>query len=202
MYIILLYHEIIYIITDMLLNEFLSYVKTGKALSTDEIHAIMGEMSEEARCVTFRLNSSYHTPSEVRELLSELFGYKVPESLRVFPPFYSDFGKNIHVGENVFINACCHFQDHGGVTIGDGCQIGHNVVFATLNHGLQPEERGITYPAPIVLGKNVWVGSNSTILQGVTIGDNAVIAAGAVVTRDVEAGTIVGGVPARFIKRI
>ena len=201
-YNVLLYHESIYIITDMLLNEFLSWVKTGKALGTDEIHALMGEMSEEARRVTFRLNSSYHTPEEVRELLSELFGYKVPESLRVFPPFYSDFGKNIHVGENVFINACCHFQDHGGVTIGDGCQIGHNVVFATLNHGLQPEERGITYPAPIVLGKNVWVGSNSTILQGVTIGDNAVIAAGAVVTRDVEAGTIVGGVPARFIKRI
>ena len=201
-YNVLLYHELIYIITDMLLNEFLSWVKTGKALGTDEIHALMGEMSEEARRVTFRLNSSYHTPEEVRELLSELFGYKVPESLRVFPPFYSDFGKNIHVGENVFINACCHFQDHGGVTIGDGCQIGHNVVFATLNHGLQPEERGITYPAPIVLGKNVWVGSNSTILQGVTIGDNAVIAAGAVVTRDVEAGTIVGGVPARFIKRI
>ena len=157
----------------MLLNEFLSWVKTGKALGTDEIHALMGEMSEEARRVTFRLNSSYHTPEEVRELLSELFGYKVPESL-----------------------------DHGGVTIGDGCQIGHNVVFATLNHGLQPEERGITYPAPIVLGKNVWVGSNSTILQGVTIGDNAVIAAGAVVTKDVEAGTIVGGVPARFIKKI
>ena len=201
-YNVLLYHESIYIITDMLLNEFLSWVKTGKALGTDEIHALMGEMSEEARRVTFRLNSSYHSPEEVRELLSELFGYKVPESLRVFPPFYSDFGKNIHVGENVFINACCHFQDHGGVTIGDGCQIGHNVVFATLNHGLQPEERGITYPAPIVLGKNVWVGSNSTILQGVTIGDNAVIAAGAVVTRDVEAGTIVGGVPARFIKRI
>ena len=186
----------------MLLNEFLSWVKTGKVLGTDEIHALMGEMSEEARRVTFRLNSSYHTPEEVRELLSELFGYKVPESLRVFPPFYSDFGKNIHVGENVFINACCHFQDHGGVTIGDGCQIGHNVVFATLNHGLQPEERGITYPAPIVLGKNVWVGSNSTILQGVTIGDNAVIAAGAVVTKDVEPGTIVGGVPARFIKKI
>ena len=186
----------------MLLNDFLSYVKTGKALDTDEIHALMGEMSEEARCVTFRLNSSYHTPDEVRGLLSELFGYTVPETLRVFPPFYSDFGKNIHVGENVFINACCHFQDHGGVTLGDGCQIGHNVVFATLNHGLQPEERGITYPAPIVLGKNVWVGSNSPILQGVTIGDNAVIAAGAVVTKDVEPGTIVGGVPARFIKKL
>ena len=86
--------------------------------------------------------------------------------------------------------------------IGDGCQIGHNVVFATLNHGLAPKERKSTYPAPIVLGRNVWVGSNATILQGVTIGDNAVIAAGAVVTKDVAAGTVVGGVPARFIKNI
>lgn len=86
--------------------------------------------------------------------------------------------------------------------IGDGCQIGHNVVFATLNHGLAQEDRQTTYPAPIVLGKDVWIGSNATILQGVTIGDNAVVGAGAVVTKDVEANTIVGGVPARFIKSI
>ena len=123
-------------------------------------------------------------------------------ALRVFPPFYADFGKNITVGEGVFINACCHFQDHGGVIIGDGCQIGHNVVFATLNHGLAQEDRQTTYPAPIVLGKDVWIGSNATILQGVTIGDNAVVGAGAVVMKDVEANTIVGGVPARFIKSI
>lgn len=150
----------------------------------------------------FRLNSAWHSQEEIRSLLGELFGRPVPDTLRVFPPFYSDFGKNIHVGENVFINACCHFQDHGGVTLGDGCQIGHNVVFATLNHGLEPADRGTTYPAPIVLGRNVWVGSNATILQGVTIGDNAVVAAGAVVSRDVPANTIVGGVPARIIKRI
>ena len=148
------------------------------------------------------LNNGYHTPDEVRGLLSELFGYRVPSSLRVFPPFYADFGKNITVGEGVFINACCHFQDHGGVIIGDGCQIGHNVVFATLNHGLAPEERHTTYPAPIVLGKNVWIGSNATILQGVTIGDNVVIGAGAVVTRDLEANTVAAGVPAQFIKSI
>lgn len=186
----------------MTLNEFLTYVKTGQALSSPEIHELMNRMSNEARKITFRLNSAYHTPEEVNALLSELFGKPVSDSLRVFPPFYSDFGKNIQVGENVFINACCHFQDHGGVTIGDGCQIGHNVVFATLNHGLSPEDRLHTYPAPIVLGKNVWVGSNATILQGVTIGDNAIIGAGAVVTKDVAANTIVGGVPARFIKRI
>lgn len=162
----------------------------------------MNDMSNEARRITFELNNAYHTPEEVRNLLSRLFGKTVDESFRVFPPFYTDFGKNITVGKNVFINACCHFQDHEGVSLGDGCQIGHNVVFATLNHGLAPEDRQTTYPAPITLGKNVWVGSNSTILQGVTIGDNAVIAAGAVVTKDVPENTIVGGVPARIIRKI
>ena len=163
----------------MTINEFKDYVKTGRALDTEEIHIFMDEMSDAARRITFRLNAAYHTPEEVRALLSELLGYEVPSSLRVFPPFYTDFGKNITVGENVFINACCHFQDHGSVILGDGCQIGHNVVFATLN---------------------VWVGSNSTILQGVAIGDNAVVAAGAVVTKNVPANVVVGGVPARIIK--
>ena len=145
---------------------------------------------------------AYHTPDEVRALLSRLFGYEIDPSVRVFPPFYTDFGRNIAVGKGVFINACCHFQDHGGVTLGDGCQIGHNVVFATLDHGIAPAERRTTVPAPIVLGRNVWVGSNATILRGVTIGDNAVVAAGAVVAKDVEANTIVGGVPARLLRRI
>ena len=186
----------------MEIEEFKEYVKRGEALSSEEIHRFMNRMSDEARRIPFRLNTAYHTPDEVRGLLSELFGYRVPESLRVFPPFYTDFGRNITVGRDVFINACCHFQDHGGGTIGDGCQLGHNVVFATRNHGLSPEDRQNTYPAPIVLGRNVWVGSNATILQGVTIGDNAVIAAGAAVTKDVEPATIVGGVPAKVIRRL
>ncbi len=188
--------------TTMTIEDFKEFVKTRQALGTEEIHRFMDEMSDAARRVTSRLNSAYHTPDEVRALLSDLFGFRVPPSLRVFPPFYSDFGKNITLGENVFINAGCHFQDHGGVTLGDGCQIGHNVVFATLNHGLSPEDRENTYPAPIMLGRNVWVGSNATLLPGVVVGDNAVIAAGAVVTRDVATDTIVGGVPAKFIKRI
>ena len=182
----------------MTIESFKAYVKARKALNTEDIHHFMDDMSNEARRITFRLNTAYHVPDKVRELLSELFGYSVPQTLRVFPPFYTDFGKNISIGENVFINACCHFQDHGGITIGDGCQIGHNVVFATLNHGLAPEDRKTTYPAPIILGKNVWIGSNATILQDVSIGDNAIIGAGAVVTKNVEANTIVGGSPARF----
>lgn len=186
----------------MTLEEFKDFVKTGKPLDTEEIHQLMDDMSNEARRITFRLNSAYHTPDEVRAVLSELFGYKVPDTFRVFPPFYTDFGKNITVGEGVFINACCHFQDHGGITIGDGSQIGHNVVFATLNHFIEAEKRKMTYSAPIVLGKNVWVGSNATILQGVTIGDNSVIGAGAVVAQDIPANAVAVGVPARVIKRI
>ena len=80
----------------------------------------MDEMSDSARRITFELNGSYHTPDEVRALLSRLFGYEIDPSVRVFPPFYTDFGRNIAVGKGVFINACCHFQDHGGVTLGDG----------------------------------------------------------------------------------
>lgn len=186
----------------MTLEEFLGYTKMGFPLSTDEIHKFMDEMAEEARRITFELNSSYHTPNVNRRLLSRLFGRDVPKTLRVFPPFYTDFGKNIHLGENVFINACCHFQDHGGIFIGDRTQIGHGVVFATLNHGIAPKDRVHTYPKPIQVGKNVWIGSNSTILPGVTIGDNAIVAAGAVVAKDVPANTIVGGVPAKVIREI
>ena len=126
----------------MTLDDFLEYVKTRKALNTEDIHRFMDEMSNEARRITFKLNASFHAPDEVRALLSELFGKPVPPSLRVFPPFYTDFGKNIEIGNDVFINACCHFQDHGGVTLGDGCQRGHNVVFATL-----PSYNRISYKA-------------------------------------------------------
>ncbi|WP_346696035.1 DapH/DapD/GlmU-related protein [Barnesiella viscericola] len=183
----------------MTLQEFLQHTAERKPLRGAEIGQFMNEMSDEARRITCQMNNAYHTPDEIRELLAQLTGQPVPDTVRVFPPLYADFGKNIHLGENVFINDCCHFQDHGGITLGDGCQIGHGVVFATLNHGLAPEDRQTTYPAPIVLGRNVWVGANATILQGVTIGDNAVVAAGAVVTKDVAANTVVGGVPARLI---
>lgn len=186
----------------MTLEEFNEFAKSGRPLATPGIYRFMDQMSEEARKVTFELNSAYHTQEEINALLCRLTGRKVPVSAKVFPPLYSDFGKNIEIGRGVFINACCHFQDHGGIVIGDCSQIGHNVVFATLNHFLEPEKRRYTHAAPIVLGRGIWIGSNVTILQGVTIGDNAVVAAGAVVTKDVPANTIVAGVPARPVKTI
>ena len=186
----------------MELEAFLQHVKERKPLNTPEIYEFMNRASDEARRITFELNGAYHSMPEVRDLFARLFGKPVDPSFRVFPPFYTDFGKNITVGKNVFITACCHFQDQGGITLGDKCLVGHNVVFATLNHGFAPEERQSMLPAPIVVGRNVWIGSNSTILQGVTIGDNSIIAAGSVVTKDVPANAIVAGVPARFIRSI
>lgn len=187
---------------DMTLEGFIERVKARMPLDTEEIQLFMNEMSDEARKITMDINNSYHSQEELRALFSKLFGKPVDSTFRVFPPFYTDFGKNITIGRNVFINACCHFQDHGGVTLGDGCLIGHNVVFATLNHDLNPHRRAFMMPAPIVLGKNVWIGSNSTILQGVTIGDGAVVAAGAVVTKDVPANVVVGGIPAKYLRSV
>ena len=186
----------------MNIEEFKEFVKKRQPLDTPECWRILNEANEDARKITCRLNNTYHTQEEIREIMSELFGYKVPDSFRVFPPFNTDFGKNTVVEENVFINAGCQFQDQGGIFIGEGSLIGHNVVLATLNHDLNPERRQICIPAPIRIGKNVWIGSNSTILPGVTIGDNSVVAAGAVVTKDVPVNRVVGGVPAKVIKSI
>lgn len=152
--------------------------------------------------ITAEMNGGYHEPEELRVLFSRLIGQPVDESFGLFPPFYTDCGKNIHIGKNVFINMGCKFQDQGGIYIGDGALIGHNVVLATLNHAKSPRDRGSMIPAPIHIGKNVWIGSNATVLPGVTIGDGAIVAAGAVVADDVPEYTIVGGVPAKIIRHL
>ena len=155
---------------------------------------------QEAIQIGMELNNQYHTPEELREIMGRLTGKKIDDTFRMFPPFYTDFGKNITIGQDVFINSGCHFQDQGGIEIGDGVLIGHNVVLATINHDLNPKENRKNHYAPIKIGAHVWIGSNATILPGVTIGDYAVAAAGAVVTRDVPAMTVVGGVLAKVLK--
>ncbi len=158
------------------------------------------ELFQEAIRIGMELNTKYHTPEEIREIMGWLTGKEMDDTFRLFPPFYTDFGKNITIGKDVFINSGCHFQDQGGIEIGDGALIGHNVVLATINHDLNPEKNRENHYAPIKIGAHVWIGSNATILPGVTIGDWAVVAAGAVVTRDVPAMTVVGGVPAKVLK--
>ena len=187
----------------MELSEFLDHLSSGKTVEAgSEPHQFMHRASQEALRITAEINTGYHTPEELRKLFSQLIGQPVDESFGLFPPFYTDCGKNIHIGKHVFINMGCKFQDQGGIFIGDGALIGHNVVLATLNHAMEPERRGDMLPAPIHIGKRVWIGANAAVLPGVTIGDGAVVAAGAVVTKDVPANTVVGGVPAKVIHYI
>lgn len=185
----------------MELSDFLEHMNSGKTVTADsEAHHYMCMLSQEALRITMELNGSYHTHDEIKALFSELTGKSINDSFCVFPPFYTDCGKNLTIGENVFFNSGCKLQDQGGITIGDGTLLGHNVVLATLNHELDPEHRGDMHPAPIRIGSNVWIGANATVLPGVTIGDGAIIAAGAVVSKSVADNTIVGGVPAKTIK--
>lgn len=187
----------------MELEEFLNRMNQGEEVTAgSELHQYTYQLSNEAMKITAELNNGYHTPDEVIRLLSKLTGKQIDESVTLFPPLYTDCGKNIAIGKNVFINTCCCFQDQGGITIGDGARIGHNVVLATLNHNMNPAKRSNTIPEPIVIEENVWIGANVTVVAGVTIGAGAVVAAGAVVTKDVPAYAVVGGVPARVIKKI
>lgn len=187
----------------MELTHFLEIMDSGKRVAAgSEVHLKMIALSQEALRITSVINNMYLTPEELHGLMCELTGRQLDKSFRLFPPFYTDCGKNLKVGKNVFINACCQFQDQGGITIGDGSLIGHHAVMATLNHAQNPERRGDMYPKPIQIGNNVWIGANVTILPGVTIGDGAIIAAGAVVTKDVTSNSVFGGVPARFIKQV
>ncbi len=187
----------------MELEEYLEYVNSGHEIAAcSPAHQLMHKLSQVALKITCEMNHQYHTPEELRALFSELTGRKTPDDFGLFPPFYTDCGKNIHLGKNVFINSSCHFQDQGGIYIGDNVLIGHQVTLATLNHDPTPSKRASMIPKAIHIGDNVWIGSNATILPGVTVGDGAIVAAGAVVSKDVEANTVVGGVPAKFMKYV
>ena len=188
---------------DMTTQEFNAQLQRDNHIAAGSpAHEFMHKAADEARKTTALINGAYRTDEELRALMSRLVGYKVDDGFRLFPPVYTDFGKNIKVGKDVFVNSGCCFQDQGGVTLGDGCLVGHNVVFATLDHDKRPGRRGDMTAAPIVVGKDVWIGAHATILKGVTIGDGAIVAAGAVVTRDVPPNTIAAGVPARVVKTI
>lgn len=185
------------------LETYLSYLNSGRTVvGNSEIHQFMHAVSQEAIRITAEINGRYHAPAELRKLFSELIGKPVDESFGLFPPFYTDCGKNITVGKHVFINSCCQFQDQGGITIGDGSLIGHSAVITTLNHDFSEKNRSSMHPAPVVIGKNVWLGARVTIVPGVTIGDGAVVGAGAVVTKDVPPRAVVAGVPARVIRML
>jgi acetyltransferase-like isoleucine patch superfamily enzyme len=187
----------------MTLTDLIAALDAGETITGGSPeHAVMLTTSQDALRIAGELNSGYHEPARIRELLARLTGKPIDESVTLFPPFTADFGKNISIGKRVFINSGCRFQDQGGITIGDDSLIGHNAVIATLQHDIAPSRRSNLIPLPVVIGCNVWLGANVTVLPGVTIGNDSVIGAGSVVTKDVPSRSIAIGSPARVVRTI
>ncbi len=183
-------------------KDILDRMRSGEPIRLDDdqylkIHTIVDR--------TIKLNARLNTSENVENIrsnLSEIIGTEIDPSTIIFVLFYTNFGCFISIGKNVFINHSCSFLDMGGITIGDNVLIGPKVNLITENHPLNPNERKSLICNPVVIKRNAWTGAAATILPGVTIGENSIVAAGAIVSKDVPASTIVGGVPAKHLKNI
>ena len=174
-------------------------IPTGKTyVGSDELYADV----QRTMRLCAEMNSGYHTEAEVRDCLREITRSQVPDTVRVFTPLNINYGPGVHFGDDCFLNFGCTLLALGGITIEDGAFIGPHCVLATEYHPEDPTTRHTLLTKPIVIGRNAWLGANVTVLAGVTIGENAIVAAGAVVSKDVPANTIVGGVPAKEIREI
>lgn len=154
---------------------------------------------------TIRLSNKLNAATsldEIRKYLGKIIGEPVDESTTVFTPFHTNFGGFIELGRNVFINHGCSFLDLGGITIEDDVMIGPRVNITSENHPVEPAKRKTLVPDAVVIKRSAWIGAGATILPGVTVGENSVVAAGAVVTKDVPANAVVAGVPAKLIKEL
>jgi acetyltransferase-like isoleucine patch superfamily enzyme len=175
-------------------------LRNGEPISSNDPEAYkLRETSFATRKLLVQMNSSFD-PAEIRDLLSQITGSEIDESVAVFTPLYINYGKHTKIGKNVFINFDCVFLDLGGITIEENVLIAPKVSLLSEGHPLNPNDRQSLVPGHIHIRKNAWIGAGATILPGVTVGENAVVAAGAVVSKDVPANTVVGGVPAKVIK--
>ena len=184
------------------MSTILERLKSGEVIrEEDEGYSEIREIINRTLRLSQKLNNAT-TTDEIRAFLGEIIGQEIDKSTTIMTPFHTNFGKFISIGKNVFINHACSFIDMGGITIEDGAFIGPRVNLVTKNHLIEPEDRGALHTDPIVVKKNAWIGANATILPGVTVGENAIVAAGAVVHSNAPKNTVVGGVPAKIIKTI
>ena len=176
-------------------------LKKGEIIPSSDPQAYrMLEASFDTKKILVQMNNA-SDPKEIRNLLSQITGSQIDESVAVFT-LYINYGKHTKIGKNVFINFDCVFLDLGGITIEDGVLIAPKVSLLSEGHPISPDQRHSLIPKPIHIKKNAWIGANATILQGVTIGENSVVAAGSVVSNDVPDNVVVGGTPAKIIKTI
>ena len=172
---------------------------TGKTyVGSDELYADV----QRTMRLCAEMNSGWHTEAEVRDYMRQITGSEIDETLRIFTPFHINYGKKTTFGRDCFVNFGCTFLALGGITIEDDVFIGPHCVLATEYHPESPETRHSLLTKPIVVKRNAWLGANVTVLAGVTIGENAIVAAGSVVTKDVPDNMVVAGSPARVIREI
>ncbi len=183
-------------------NNIFERLRNGETIPANDPQAYkMREAAFVTKKLLLKMNSSAD-PDEIRNLLSQITGSEIEKSVVVFTPLYINYGKHTRIGQNVFINFDCVFLDMGGITIDDNVQIAPKVSLLTEGHPIELKERLSLIPKPIHIKKDAWIGAGATILQGVTIGENSVVAAGAVVSKDVPDNVIAGGIPAKIIKAI
>ena len=177
----------------------MSNTPTGKDyVGSDDLYADV----QRTMRLAAEMNTGYHTEAEVRDYMRQITGSEIDETLRIFTPFHINYGKKTTFGRDCFVNFGCTFLALGGITIEDDVFIGPHCVLATEYHPENPATRHSLLTKPIVVKRNAWLGANVTVLAGVTIGENAIVAAGSVVTKDVPDNMIVAGSPARVIREI
>ena len=181
--------------------EIFEKLKKGEPVDmmSDEYRPAIIELQRADKAL-FRVNHSEPGSEERTAAMDELFDGSYPEGLGIFAPMQIDFPKQITFGQHVFINHSFTAMSIGGITIEDNVQIGPHVTIVTDNHDFK--NRYVLKCKPVRICKNAWLGANVTIMPGVTVGENAVVAGGAVVTKDVPAGAVVGGNPAKIIKML
>lgn len=177
-------------------------LRNGETIATNDVEAYkLREASFETKKLLNQMNNATNS-DEIRNLLSQITNTEIDESTTVFTPLYINYGKHTKIGKNVFINFDCTFLDLGGITIEDNVLIAPKVSLLSEGHPIEPKNRHALVPKPIYIKKNAWIGAGATILQGVIIGENSIVAAGSVVSKDVPDNTIVGGIPAKILKSI
>lgn len=156
----------------------------------DDLTTVEKQLMRQNQRLLQHLNTERHTPNETKQLLSEILGYQMDSNSEIRLPFYSDYGRKIQIAKNVFINCNVTMSDIGGITIANGVVIGPGVTLLTTD---------CSQIAPIKIEENVKIGGQAIILPGVTIGTNAIVKAGTVVTKNVLKDTVVAGNPAQKI---
>lgn len=187
----------------MIDKEFEPFLNTGKLVpEQDGIRQVISNIQMLNQPIVLELNTQVQTITSTRKLVEQLIAEKIDQTVIINVPFQTDFGRHIHFGKNIYVNKEVFMVDLGGIFIEDNVLIGPRAKLISVNHPLNSADRHKLELKSVIIKKNAWIGADATILPGVTVGENAVVAAGAIVSKDVPANTVVAGVPAKIIKTI